>query len=265
VFCGGIRNGSGVNILEFILNKSASLFRKVNNPGSISEYITGLFIKHFHIPLIAFIIAVAIGGFLLGWKNPLLLVLYIPVLAAFFVSFLPPKRKVGERIWEVACPECGNYISLHEWRCLCKTDYRERHILQGCSIDGTRYGSGEDSEIKSVECATCRHELDLYEPYPFKKWSVLGKGEVSDEEFIQITRETWLYAIGTAFTLGGGLTALFLILKNIPSSNSSGIGLTVMIIVAGLIVLGELFLLLEPRVFYPRRFIRNPKYKGDSD
>lgn len=196
-------------------------------------------------------------------KNPFLILLYLPVIAAFVFVFFPHKRKIGERIWNVACPECGNYIPLAEWKCLCDTEYRGRHILEGCPGDGTRYGSGEASEIRSVECSDCGYELDFYEPYSFEKWSVLEKGEESDKEFITIKRETWLYAIGTAFTLGGALTALFLIIKDIPSSHSPPISPLVMIIVAGIIALGEIFIFLEPRLFYPRRYIKNPKYKEE--
>lgn len=132
--------------------------------------------------------------------------------------------------------------------------------MEGCPEDGTRYGSGEDSELRSAECS-CGFELDFHEPYPFEKWSVLEKGEESDKEFIPIKRETWLYATGTAFTLGGAITALYLIAKDIPSTHSNPISPLVLIMVAGIIALGEIFIFLEPRVFYPRKYVRNPKYK----
>lgn len=190
------------------------------------------------------------------------MLLYLPVFAAFAFVFLPHKRKIGERIWNIACPDCGNYIPLAEWTCLCETHYKGRHILEGCPGDGTRYGSGEDSEIRSVECG-CGYELDFYEPYTFEKWTILEKGEESDKEFIPIKRETWLYATGTAFTLVGAITALYFIIKDLPTSHSTPISLFVMITVTGFIALGEIFIFLEPRVFYPKRYIRNPKHRDE--
>lgn len=249
--------------LKSISDYIACQYSKVKTPKTISDYITSLYIKHFYISLLVFILALSIGV-IFGWKNPLLLILYFPVAAAFYVAFLPPKRKIAERVWRAACPNCENYIPLAEWKCLCGKNYRGTHILEGCQQDGTRYGSGEDSEVRSVECKECKYELGLYEPYSFEKWSILEKGEESDEEFIPIKRETWMYAIGSTLSLGGGLVALYSMVKDISSLGSSLLGLDVMIPVVGIIVFGWILILLEPKLYPQKKYIRNPQYKGES-
>lgn len=100
--------------------------------------------------------------------------------------------------------------------------------------------------------------------YPFERWSILEKGEDSDQELLLITRHSWMYALGTMLALGGGLVALYLIVKDLSRLTSQSLSLDAMIPVASFIAIGWVLLLLESKIYPPKKFIRNPKFKGGN-
>lgn len=237
---------------------------------SIDDYIENLHKKR---PLSSVILQVILYSSILGFVSYALVrggastatyLIVIAPLGILFWELYTRKRALGEQIWNILCPECDEYIPLHQFECPppCGKEYTDRSILQGCPECKTRYRKGGPNAFRHAVCDNCGGELDFAAPYEFKTWSVLAKGETWETETILAKHDTfysmtWKYMIAVGFVLlMAGYGESFPLQNDNWLARHGGIYLSFM---------GIVFLLIHIFLYGETRRSPNPTYKRKEE
>ncbi|MDA2919707.1 hypothetical protein MYX76_09495 [Desulfobacterota bacterium AH_259_B03_O07] len=177
-----------------------------------------------------------------------------PQTLAEYIHGYPEKDK----LWKIACPSCDEYLDVRQWDCPLEHHNHDRSLItDGCDICGMKFGDGE-MDIQGRECSNCEHEIDFFDPYEFHNWSVLNKGENSEQEFLEKFRVTdWTQASIIVLVIWVVLFGyLFFVSKSITLDSTRFI-----VFIVGLLVIITI-LIMQLRYKKP---LRNPKYRGPDD
>jgi len=247
---------------------------------SIDMYIRRLYINELSDIGISFLIVLAIASAWFTFSSKLMLPfwfliseypLYMVIIFIFFsLAYLiwrlsRIRRNVGQIIWSILCPQCNNFISLHTWECPepCNKTHIERSILEGCPDCGTRYKTSGADALTYTVCDACGHEVHFSDPYIFKRWSVLSKGDTWDSETIVIKNTSLFSILGTWFVIIGIALLLFAEIENIIARPLRPFHYVWDYVL--LLALGVVFLLIHA-VFYKRKKrIPNTTYKPEKE
>jgi DNA-directed RNA polymerase subunit RPC12/RpoP len=243
--------------------------------GSVSQYI---FYKHRISFLFWFIFSALLLGVFPLWlfhsdlvrifKTDVITWIAGSVIFIFFVNgFFSMRKDSMKNIAQIACPKCEGYIDLYNWDCPCGHFVIDNHIIAGCSVCGTKYGSGYN-KIRSINCQHCSHELNFFEPYKFYNWSVLAKGEITDKEYIVVPRQSNIYTfIGFGIIISAVLLSFFVLGTDPNKIVKIPVLWRALLFLLG--VLGAIFITLSPLivgVLGPQgKLVKNPKYKGRNN
>lgn len=192
---------------------------------------------------------------------PFIIFALVPVAVVIFcfviLAVILNKKALSGKIWKVACPKCEKHIELNNWPCPCGS-VSQRHIFEGCSNCGTKYGPLANN-IRSVLCPFCGYELSFFEQYKFYNWSILAKGETTNE-FVLVPRQNVFKVISF---IAGGFLLLSIIdgLTSDPNKLSKFSVANKPYFLLALMVVTFVFALIGKTAIPPKKLVRNPKYK----
>lgn len=245
---------------------------------SVDEYIDNLNRKYTNVAfsnfIALFIVSIFISYYLAKYVFPQIIdptVEYASPQIAYFIVLFPigffiwelykRTKETGDQIWNILCPECDEYIPLHQFACEppCEEEYTDRSIIEGCKECSSRYKKEGHDAFRWAECDDCGHKLEFSEPYDFKKWSVLSKGQTWETETLVVKNETAFSASWRGFFIAGLLiSGVPLVLPDTTVRASLGIGLYV-------VSLGVLLLLIHKILYGDMKRIPNPTFKRQKE
>lgn len=232
---------------------------------NIDEYIRNLYRRYIEsilaMYLALFLFALILGYYIanLGFPKTIYFVVVIPILLLIW-ELARIRKRTGEKLWNILCPTCDEYIPLHHFECPppCGKEYKDRSIIEGCPECKTRYKKEGHDAFRHAICDNCGNTLDFSDPYDFKAWSVLSKGETWETETLLVKNDTVFSSSGKEMIVGGLLIIILFRLLSFSPDFAMDLGIY-------FASLGLIFLIIHKFLYGDKKRVPNPTFKRKEE